>query len=232
MTEDIVLLHGWGKKAPTNLKQLDKELEKMGWKTHLLVLPGFGLQPDPPDDWGIVEYANWVKKVLFKKKIKRPLLFGHSFGGQIAAVIATDDQFPISGLILCSAAAVRKTPIHKRLLKSLAQKTGFLPQGIRSRFRLIMANFLPHSDYYQASQNMKKILSTVVNQDLTRLLPRIKVKTLVLWGAADQTLPPGLGQNTHELIEGSGFIIVEGATHSLPYTHFEKVASEITDYFK
>jgi pimeloyl-ACP methyl ester carboxylesterase len=55
-------------------------------------------------------------------------------------------------------------------------------------------------------------------------LKHIDVPTLVMHGDADRILPiEATGAMTHEAIEGSRFIVVEGAPHGLLWTHAEAV---------
>jgi len=51
-------------------------------------------------------------------------------------------------------------------------------------------------------------------------LPKVTVPTLVIHGDSDGTVPfEGSGQRTHEAIDGSELVVVEGAPHGLNTSH-------------
>ena len=54
-------------------------------------------------------------------------------------------------------------------------------------------------------------------------LPSVTVPTLVIHGDADGIVPlEGSGQRTHEAIEGSELVVLEGAPHGCNVSHAEE----------
>ncbi|UKI57488.1 MAG: alpha/beta hydrolase [Clostridium sp.] len=46
-------------------------------------LPGFGSSDEPKEIWSIYDYADTINEMLGElKKLKNPILIGHSFGGK------------------------------------------------------------------------------------------------------------------------------------------------------
>jgi len=106
----IVILHGWGHNG-----QLWQNLaNKLGSSAKSLDLPGFGSEPLVEDDWGVPQYAHWVERKI--KKYKNVVLIGHSFGGRIAAEIASRKQIYVKGLILSGAPCIYR-PSFQTLLR-------------------------------------------------------------------------------------------------------------------
>ncbi len=230
MGRNIVLLHGWGQNAPDKLEVLASELNKSGFKSRVFRLPGFG-SSEPSDTWGVEEYGNWVIEKLKKEKIKLPILFGYSFGGQIAAFIAANQLYPLSSLVLCASGAIRKpASMHKQIIKFFSNIKVLAP--FKLLFRKVYINMYPNSDYHNSSGTMQKILTRVINQDLSNLLPKIKVPTLIIWGENDRTLPLSLGRETLALIKNSKLITLSDATHSIPYSHPKNIAEIINNFTK
>lgn len=224
MARTVVLLHGWGKNAPENLEQLTGELKKHQIKALVLKLPGF-MSPEPSTPWGIEEYASWVYEQLKEKHIKLPILFGHSFGGQIATYIAIHDLYPLTGLVLCASASIRPQPkLHKRIIGFLASISPF-------SFNWLTRYLFPTSDYYSATPIMKQILARVTRQDLSTELSQITIPTLILWGELDQSTPPQLAEQTHNQIHNSKLVFFPDASHSLPYSHSSQITIEIVKFF-
>jgi len=64
-------------------------------------------------------------------------------------------------------------------------------------------------------------------------LPRIDIPVLILHGTEDRILPiEACGPRTHELIPGSEFVPIPGASHGLCWTHAEEVNAELLRFLK
>ena len=64
-------------------------------------------------------------------------------------------------------------------------------------------------------------------------LARIDIPVLVMHGTADRILPiEACGPRTHELIGGSEYVAIEGASHGLCWTHANEVNAELLRFFK
>src|SRR3990172_8617509 len=97
-TKNIVLLHGWGSNV-NKIKNIENELERLGWEVFSPKLPGFDAdEPDQP--WKLSDYADYVYRES-KKRFTKFHVFGHSFGGRVAIKMAI--KYPsLEGLILCA----------------------------------------------------------------------------------------------------------------------------------
>jgi non-heme chloroperoxidase len=64
-------------------------------------------------------------------------------------------------------------------------------------------------------------------------LPKIDIPVLVLHGTDDRILPiEACGARTHELIPGSEYVPIQGASHGLCWTHANEVNAELLRFFK
>jgi len=64
-------------------------------------------------------------------------------------------------------------------------------------------------------------------------LARIDIPVLVMHGTADRILPiEACGPRTHELVRGSEYVAIEGASHGLCWTHADEVNAELVRFFK
>jgi pimeloyl-ACP methyl ester carboxylesterase len=67
--------------------------------------------------------------------------------------------------------------------------------------------------------------------DFRKDLEKISVPTLVIHGDSDATVPfEGSGKRTHEAIEGSELVILEGAPHGCNLSHAEKFNSALIGF--
>ncbi|HLI37170.1 MAG TPA: alpha/beta hydrolase [Streptosporangiaceae bacterium] len=63
-------------------------------------------------------------------------------------------------------------------------------------------------------------------------LPGIGIPVLVMHGSADRILPiQACGPRTHELIPGSEYVVIEGASHGLCWTHADEINARLVRFF-
>ena len=69
------------------------------------------------------------------------------------------------------------------------------------------------SDYKNASERMKAILSKTVSQDLSAYLPKIKAPVLLFWGENDTATPLEDAKIIEKLIPDAGLCVIKGTGH-------------------
>ena len=216
---------------------MEELLKSKGIEVLIPELPGFGSSPAPKEVWGSEEYAEWVLDFLEKNKWQRFNLLGHSFGGSIAAILASKHPEMIEKLILCSPAIIRK---RKRSLKilifSTIAKIGkkiFSVPGLRRFypfFRKVIYKLSGSRDYYLATGIMKKIFKKVTQTDLGYLLKEIKNPTLILWGEKDDQIPVKYGYFLKEGIRNSKLVVLPKIKHSPHREAPERLMQEIISF--
>ena len=113
MPRQLLIIPGWGGTRETWQKFVD--LAKNDFQVICLELPCFGKEPCPKEVWGVEDYAKFVSQKIKNLNLIKPVLLGHSFGGQIAAYLAATSPQLISRLILSGAAAIRPKRNFKRI---------------------------------------------------------------------------------------------------------------------
>lgn len=224
----LLFVHGWGGSV-ASLSPLAKLFT--GYETFVLDLPGFGKSGLPDPSWGVGEYANLVGQFCQKLGLKDIIYFGHSFGGSLGIYLASTEPELIKKLILCNSAFSRHPEQSRRIskfMRFLVLRFGGL--GMTNKLkRLLYRVFFPNSDsmkYPHLETNFRKIIA----QDLSHLLPSIKIPTLILWGSTDKDTPASMAHELHEKIEGSKLKIFEGVTHGLPLKYPELVYKEMIKF--
>lgn len=220
----ILILHGW-QRSLSEWMPVAKKLAQ-DYTVILLDLPGFGLTPRPKESYSIYDYAKFVEHFLNKLEIKKVMLIGHSFGGRIGIILGSKSRL-LDKLILVDAAAVEKKSLLVQA-KITFNKLAILPVKL----------FFPHqveeiknkfgSDDYQTAGNMRDIFIKTVNEDLTPLLSKIEVPTLVIWGEKDSTRPLSEGKLIKDTIHDAKLRVVWGAGHS-PYLEKPRKFVEILE---
>lgn len=165
---------------------------------------GFGKSPHPPNPLNLSDYSDGVNEIIKFYKMEEVILIGHSFGGRVAILIASESS-RVGGIILCDSAGIkprRKLNYYYKVYKyKLCRALGI--RNIKSG----------SDDYNKLNGAMKETFVRVVNQDLTPLLIKITAPTMIIWGDKDMDTPLYMAKKLHKYINGSQLHILEGAGH-------------------
>jgi pimeloyl-ACP methyl ester carboxylesterase len=207
----MVALHGWGRDHRDFSNSLN------GYPRLLVDLPGFGASPPPVDAWGAADYAACLAAVLDSRAAPEPaVLIGHSFGGRVAVCLAASRPDLVRAMLLCGVPLLRapgagKVPVRYRLGRK-ARQLGLLSER---RFEA-MRRAHGSSDYNAASGVMRKVLVRVVNESYDAQLAAVGCPVALLWGSADQAVPPGMIEQARRLLTGPVVTeVVDGAGHDV-----------------
>lgn len=215
--QNVLILHGWGASIPT-MMPIHNHL-KDRFKVYTIDLPGFGESDEPKEVWGSHEYADAVKKFIDKMGMKDIILMGHSHGGRISIVLSSKYPELFKKMVLIDSAGIiprRKLDYYLKVysFKALRATYNALFFWIDKEKRLEKFYKKFGSTDYQASKGMmRKILVTVVNDNLRPLLKDIKTETLLVWGRNDEDTPVYMGKIMEQEIKGSGLVVLENAGH-------------------
>lgn len=203
----VVILHGWGHSSAdwTQISQLLKT--QFDLEVIALDLPGFGRQPIAKEILSVPDYADWVRQQLNSLN-SEVVILGHSFGGRIASYLASSNPGWLKGLILYAAPCIYRPSIKTR---AKVWRYKVLKRLVPARFR---SNFYS-DDLKRAEQTgLSKIFREVVTFDQTEQLKLINVKTLVIWGEQDESVPLRIGREVSQLIRHSDLTILPGVGHN------------------
>ena len=211
----LILMHGWGCNTTTLAS-----IERVAVETNTVYnidFPGFGESEEPHEIWGTYEYADMLREFVIAIGIDRPSLLGHSFGGRVAIVYAS--QYPVDKIILVDAAGVKPKRSFKYYFKvysfKLMKRIAPLIMGKRRAEEYIqrLRSKRGSSDYNNSTPMMRAILSKVVNEDLKHLMPSITAPTLLIWGENDTATPIGDARTMERLIPGAGLVSFPSCGH-------------------
>ncbi len=210
----IVFLHGFGastKSFSRLAEQLPDEL-----CVYLVDLLGHGESDAPRIQYTVGKQAQAVKELMQSLDLQESCIFGHSYGGWVAALIA-QGNYKGDGIILEDAMGLKeifddieKTDAKAWKEKWIAEALIFNPRDwvIRSS-----ANDQPASEYLT-----KEGLSSIVKP------------ALVIWGSDDKTLDVKYAKMFNNYIKGSVLEIVQDAGHVAHYAHAGAVADLIKEF--
>ena len=232
--EPVLLLHGWG--CTHEIFKALQQLLAQKYTVYNFDFPGFGASDEPSEVWGTEEYTRMIEAFVKENNIERPALVGHSFGGRISIIFASRNES--SRVVLVDAAGVKpKRPLKYyykvytfKLLKWLCNI--FLPKKKAQEIIEKRRKGAGSSDYKNASPMMRAILSKVVNEDLTHLMPNIKAPTLLFWGNLDTATPLSDAKTMERLIPDAGLVIAHGTGHFSFLENAGLFATVMKNFFK
>ena len=231
----LLILHGWGSSSDSWVKVAELIAEK-GYAVIAPDLPGFGKTSAPSAVWGVEEYADFVNDFAQKLGLRKFILTGHSFGGQMAIQFAVQHPEKAEKLVLLAAAAVRCTPgVAKKLVMAVAKSVSFLLylvpfEDLRHNIKNALYMAIRRPDYMKTQGIMRDVFKKVITQDLTAKFSKISVPTLIIWGDKDEMTPVQDAYLMDELIPNSKLEVIEGGKHALNFQMPEKLSVSITQF--
>lgn len=232
----LVIIPGWDGTRETWLKFA--EIAGQNFDVEVIELPCFGNQKCPDEVWGVEQYSNFVKdKILrYKKQDTNVSLLGHSFGGQVAVYLISNNDNLVDKLILSGAAVFRPKKTLKKALFGILAKSGKIVfrLPILKKFDKLVKKVLYRAaqspDYTNTSGIKREIFKKVTSQDVSDLLPKITVPTLVVWGDKDVYVPLAHGEKIAGLIPNAKFEVIKDGTHGLHIKNSEKLFEIIKNF--
>lgn len=225
----IVFVHGF----PLNHAMWNSQIPIFAERHRLIVpdLRGFGDSVDTEGTVSMEDFADDLAAILDDLAVREPVvLCGLSMGGYIALQFVRKYRPRLRGLVLCDTRASADVPevVENRLrIAKLAIESGtqpvadamlpkaFGPKTYAERPQVVEAvrGMMISSDptgVAAASRGM------AVRPDMTQLLPKIDVPTLVVVGADDVLTPVDEMRRMSQAIPGAQFHIVPEAGHLSP----------------
>jgi pimeloyl-ACP methyl ester carboxylesterase len=228
----LVFLHGWG--GSTKSFEVLYNHFKSDFKVYNIDLPGFGRSMEPEFPWTIEAYKNFLVTFFETLNITEPIIIAHSFGCRVVIKAAKDINY--KKLILTGAAGIKPKRKVSYFIKVYTYKfvkwLSFLPllgSWLEPKVNAYRKK-AGSSDYSQASDVMRGVLSKAVNEDLRQYLPYIKAPTLLIWGELDTATPLTDGMLMEKMIKDAGLIVYDGCTH---FAYLEQAGKfiAIADHF-
>ncbi len=202
----LVVLHGWGhdKSFWTDFVSRFRDGEVL-----VLELPGCGEEPLVSDTWGVPEYAAWVREKIAALQDHNIALMGHSFGGRVAGLVASERPPWLRGLILYAAPCLYRPKPSTRVKIAAAKALKHL--GVK---KILKGKYINEELKEADEVGLGAIFRKIIVFDETKALPKIAVPTLLIWGGKDTYPPLSMAREMQALISGSTLRIMEHEGHN------------------
>ncbi len=210
---------------------------------HRVIVPdlrGHGRSRGLPPPYTAVQLASDLSRLLDHLGIGSTAVLGYSQGGAITQQLVLDYPKRCDRLVLaCTYAfnmATLREKIEGHLFPLLVQVF-----GMKRMAKIVCSLGAKHlvkerADWLacmMADQDQKLMVSAwreAMVFDSRRRLEEIKCPTLVVAGSKDEAVPMHHAKMLHESIGGSQLVMIDGADHSLIWTHPEELM-KVTDQF-
>ena len=213
----LVFLHGWGQNIEM-MKPIANPFESE-FDIVIIDLPGHGESSEPTYVLKIPDFVDCIRSLVEELKITKPILIGHSFGGKIALLYAS--QYEVDKLILFGSPfkkEIQKLSLKTKVLKKMKKIPGM------KVFEEFAKKHIGSTDYKNASPIMRQILVEHVNFDITEEVKKISCPTIIVWGTNDEAVDIGRAYELESLIKDAGLVVYEGCSH---YAYLENLDQTI-----
>ncbi|MBU2054017.1 MAG: alpha/beta hydrolase [Proteobacteria bacterium] len=226
----LVFIHGSGGDHTNWIRQCTPL--KSVFNIVALDLPGHG-RSEGPGEQAVPAYVEWVKKILDKLEIKKPVLIGHSLGAAICLSFVIRYREAASAVVPVGGGV--RMPVNPAILEGLKEDPALIismaaklsvAKANRERLCGLITEVLSgvdpgiiHGDFSACS-----------HLDLTEDVAGIRLPALVICGAEDKMTPPALSEFLRDRIAGARLELIGGTGHFVMLEDPEAFNAALTDF--
>jgi pimeloyl-ACP methyl ester carboxylesterase len=210
--QPVILMHGWGQ----NIEMMYSiaNVLKDHYRVYNIDLPGFGQSDEPPREYTIDDYTDFLESFVKDMDIVNPIIIGHSFGCRIAIKYAARKK-PVKKMVLTGAAGIldKRTLWYYTKVYTFKFFKNFKDFPFLKHYVLEAMQNSGSEDYRNSSNIMKAVLRNAVNEDLTSHLKEIDCPVLLIFGSKDEATPLWMAKIMNNNIKDSKLIVYPNYTH-------------------
>ncbi len=232
----VILLHGWLCDRET-MRPIANSLSQ-NFKVYLVDIVGFGKSDLPAHPLNTNDFGDFLAEFIHKLSIQNPILIGHSNGGRtIINSVGRKIVEPKKIVLIDSAGLVPKRKpkyyIKVGIFKAGKAFLNRLPDvGAIKKFKEKLMNHVGSSDYRASAPVLRETMKIIVNEDMSELLPNIKVPTLLIWGTNDNATPISDAKKMEKLIPDCGLIEYKNSGHFSYLENIQNCNAVLNEFFK
>ncbi|MGN1259287.1 MAG: alpha/beta fold hydrolase [Christensenellales bacterium] len=208
--EVYLFLHGWGADSSIFGRVISVMPKNISYI--LIDFWGFGQSGEPSAPLSVYDYAKETIEIVNKLNVKNFSIIGHSFGGRIGIILASNYGKRIDKLVLVDSAGIvpRRSLLYKYKIWKFKKLKKKVDKGVLNKECL---DKYGSDDYKVLSSVMKRTFVLVVNEDLLYLAKKIECKTYIIWGKDDTETPLYMAKRLNKSIKNSLLFVIAGAGH-------------------
>ncbi|HYN44709.1 MAG TPA: alpha/beta fold hydrolase [Candidatus Limnocylindrales bacterium] len=217
----LVLLQDDSRVWRPQLESLSAQFTVIAWDA-----PGAGQSSDPPETFGLGDWADCLAGLLDVVGVQRAHILGLSWGGVIAQEFYRRHSARVLSLVLADTYAGWKGSLPEpvtaeRLAACLRDASlppsefvprylpGMFSESVKQEVREELASIM--SDFHPVG--FRLMATTMAQADTRDLLPNIRAPTLLIWGDSDKRSPLSVAYQIRDAIPGAKLAVISGAGH-------------------
>ncbi len=232
----VILLHGWLANLET-MRPIANSLCQ-NFKVYLVDIVGFGKSDLPEHPLDTNDFGDFLAEFVRKLEIQNPILIGHSNGGRmIINSVGRGIVKPRKIVLIDSAGIVPKRKpkyyIKVGIFKAGKAVLNKLPDvGLMKKFKEKLFSHVGSNDYKASAPVLRETMKRIVNEDVTELLPNLKVPTLLIWGTNDMDTPIADAKKMKSLIPDCGLVEYANSGHFSYLQNIQNCNAVLNEFFK
>ncbi|HEX6715296.1 MAG TPA: alpha/beta fold hydrolase [Thermoleophilaceae bacterium] len=219
----LLFVHGAADDArywTPQLESLADEFTVVAWDE-----PGAGRSCDLPEHFTLTDYADCLAGLIEALALGRSHLAGVSWGGTVVLELYRRHPDLVASLILVDTYAGWKGSLPEDEVRARVAGLGAMLAAQTDEFDPTLpglfageppAEFVPLLEAMAADvrrESFRAELTLMAEADLTAVLPRIAVPTLLIWGEGDARSPLSVAHQFKDAIAGAELVVLPDAGH-------------------
>lgn len=232
----VILLHGWLANLET-MRPIANSLSQ-NFKVYLVDIVGFGKSDLPEHPLNTDDFGDFLAEFVNQLNIQNPILIGHSNGGRMIINSVGREIVKPRKLVLIDSAGIVPKRKPKYYIKVGIFKTGKailnkLPDvgGIK-QIKEKLLNSVGSADYKASAPVLRETMKRILNEDVSPLLPNIKVPTLLIWGTNDMDTPISDAKKMEQLIPNCGLVEYKNSGHFSYLQNIQNCNTVLNEFLK
>ena len=216
----IVILHG----LMGGLSNFEEVADYFSTRGYKVLIPELPLYSQNLLKTNVKAFARYVKDFITFKNLERVILLGNSLGGHIALYHTKMYPEKVAGLVITGSSGLYENAMGdsypKRgdyeYMKKKAEAVFYDP-NIATK-ELVDEIFAIVNDRIKVIKTLT-IAKSAIRHNMAKDLPKMHVKTCLVWGKNDQVTPPSVAEEFHKLMPNSDLYWIDKCGHAAMMEH-------------
>lgn len=217
----IIILHG----LMGGLSNFKGVFDYFPSNKYKVIIPELPVDKTPILKTNVATFSKFVYQFINYKKLKDVILLGNSLGGHVALLFTRDYPQLVSGLIITGSSGLYEKSMvgdgyPKRgnydYIKTKTEEVFYDPK---------IATKEIVDEVFESVNNREKLVRTLslaksaIRHNMSKDLPKMTTKTLIVWGKQDSVTPPNVAEDFHSLLPNSDLSWIDKCGHAPMMEH-------------
>jgi 2-hydroxy-6-oxonona-2,4-dienedioate hydrolase len=219
----LIILHG----LMGGLSNFDGVSSYFPTKGYKVIIPELPLYNLPILKTNVKDFAKFLKNFISYLGEKKVILIGNSLGGHIGLLYTKLFPEKVKGLIITGSSGLYENSMGEsypkrenyQYIKKKTQQVFYSPK---------IATKKVVDDVFETVNDRKKLIKilsiakSAIRHNMAKDLPKIFVKTAIIWGKQDIVTPPYVGKEFNKLLPNSTLYWIDKCGHAPMMEHPNK----------